>query len=293
MHLEDSQKKPYRIHENLRETQSIATRSIDQNNRPSLTISKRTISKKSVLHRKHENHSANVKTSPDPPRGDDACPQRRREHQLEAKQQFILSVPSQIPNDSTQPPLEDEQRGVPQQLAPRSDHQARAESHQSAWGSVLHVRHTVGAVLRSQPDPSRVPQLRETNRPQDIRPGHLAGLRQLHGEPYLLHHLQQGVQTGLQEGVALQVQEPNVETVQVGIRPRETGDRCHQGLTSAVNTTDFRPATEAEEPCSIASFNEGEERRETFENTLNIVKIWKREILKIVLYDESFQVFQK
>lgn len=45
MHLEDSQKKPYRIHENLRETQSIATRSIDQNNRPSLRISKRTISK--------------------------------------------------------------------------------------------------------------------------------------------------------------------------------------------------------------------------------------------------------
>lgn len=190
------------------------------------------ISFKNLLRRKHEDLSARVKACPDPPRGDHACPQRSGERQFEAEQQLVVPLPPQIPNDGAQPPFEDEQRGVTQQLASRADHQARAEGHQSVGGRVLHVRHPVGAFLRPQPDPGRVPQLREADRPQDFRPGHLAGLRQLHGEPHLLHHLQQGVQASVQEGVALQVQESSVETVQVGIRPRETGDRCHQGLTS-------------------------------------------------------------
>lgn len=88
----------------------------------------------------------------------------------------------------------------------------------------------MGTIFRAQPGPSCLSRLREADRPQDLRPGHLARLRQLHGEPYLLHDLQQGLQTGLQEGVALQVQESDLETVQVGLRPRETGDSCHQGL---------------------------------------------------------------
>jgi len=93
----------------------------------------------------------------------------------------------------------------------------------------------VGAVLRAEPGAGRVSGLRAPDQPQDLRPGHLARLRQLHGQPNLLHHLQQGVPPGLQEGAALQVSQSGVAADQVGPGPRETGDRHQQGIREAGN----------------------------------------------------------
>lgn len=43
----------------------------------------------------------------------------------------------------------------------------------------------------------------------------VAGLRQLNGQPHLLHHLQQGVPAGLQEGAAVPIPQQYVEAAKV------------------------------------------------------------------------------
>lgn len=153
---------------------------------------------------------------------------------------------AQILGASSQPSLEDQQRDIQEQFAARKDNQARAKSHESVGDRFLHVRHPVGAVFRTEPGTGRLPALRAANRSQNIRSGHMAGLRELHGESNILHDIQQGLPAGVQEGATLQVQEPSVAAVQVGLRPREAGDRSHQGLMSSINRIiDLRWATEA------------------------------------------------
>lgn len=70
----------------------------------------------------------------------------------------------------------------------------------------------MGAILRAEPGAGCVPRLRASHRPQNFRPGHLARLRQLHGQPNLLYHLQQGLPAGVQKGAALQVSESGMAT---------------------------------------------------------------------------------
>lgn len=84
---------------------------------------------------------------------------------------------------------------------PRTHPHAGAEGHQGAGRGLLHVRHPVGALLRAQPGAGAVRHLRPE--PRSRRPRHVARVRQLHGQPHLLHRLQQGVPAGLQESAPL------------------------------------------------------------------------------------------
>lgn len=88
----------------------------------------------------------------------------------------------------------------------------------------------MGAVLRAKSGTGDLSRLRAEDRSQVLRSGHLARLRQLHGQPHLLHHLQQGFPRGLQEGVAVQIPQSGVAAGQVGFRPRATGDYHQQSV---------------------------------------------------------------
>lgn len=115
------------------------------------------------------------------------------------------------------------ERDDPQLVPARSHHPTGAEGHQSAGRRVLHVRVPVDAVLRAQPVAVRVPELRGRHQQGPHRPGHVAGLRQFHGQPGVLHHFQQGVPAGVQAGADVQVPRPQQATLVAAPGPRQKG----------------------------------------------------------------------
>lgn len=95
----------------------------------------------------------------------------------------------------------------------------------------------MGAVLRVESCAGRLSGLRETHRPQDLRSCYVVRLREFDGQSYFLHDIQQSIQAGVQEGVALPVQKSNLETNEVG-RVQASRARCHQGLTTLVRAAE-------------------------------------------------------
>lgn len=100
------------------------------------------------------------------------------------------------------------QRDDTQLVPARPHHPAGAKGHQSAGCGFLHLRVSVDAVFRTQPVAIRVPQLRGERQQGRGGPGHVAGIRQFHGQSGVLHHIQQGVSAGVQTGVDVQVPRP-------------------------------------------------------------------------------------
>lgn len=167
-------------------------------------------------------------------RGNDAGAQWRdgREFDSEAEQS-VVAESNEIHGPGPQPSFAQQQRHLAQQLAPRQNHPTGAEGDKGAGRGVLHVRDTVGTVLRAESGAGFLSRLRASDRPQDLRPGHLARLCQLHGEPDLLHDLQQGLPPGLQKGAAVQIPQSRLAASQVGPEPRETGDHHQQDVRRA------------------------------------------------------------
>lgn len=100
------------------------------------------------------------------------------------------------------------ERNDPELVPTRPNHPAGAKGHQGAGRGVLHVRVPVDAVLRAQPVAVHVPGLQRQHQQGPHRPGHVAGLRQFHGQPGVLHDIQQGVPAGVQAGAHVQVSGP-------------------------------------------------------------------------------------
>lgn len=162
---------------------------------------------------------------------------RRRPHRQEQEPVFALSAAAlqlqqrhhQHGEEYPFPPQQELQRDIQELLSTRQDNQARAESDQGAGGGVLHLRHPVGALLHPQPATHLLFGVRQEPGQLGGATGDVVGVRQFHGEPHLLHHIQQGVPAGLQEGATLQVQEDHVEAAQVtgeGEENQETTSGC-------------------------------------------------------------------
>lgn len=64
--------------------------------------------------------------------------------------------------------------------------------------------------------------MRSQNAPLNLRFRDVARLRQLHGEPNFLHHLQQNISTGVQEAADVQVFGPGLAPEQVAHRNQKT-----------------------------------------------------------------------
>lgn len=136
---------------------------------------------------------------------------------------------------ASQPELE---RDLAELVATRAHHPAGAESDQGARRGLLHVRDPLGAVLRAQPAAHRVRGVRAQHRQLGVPVRHVARLRQLARQPDLLHHLQQGVPAGLQEGAALSLPQPDVAPPQMtGPRQAERASRAPSAHREAVLKT--------------------------------------------------------
>lgn len=81
--------------------------------------------------------------------------------------------------------------------------------------SILHLRHPLVAFLRAQPPSHVLRRVRITHRRMGVSNSDMAGIRQFHGQPHLLHHLQQGVPASVQKSAALSVPQQHLETAQV------------------------------------------------------------------------------
>ncbi|GLG99851.1 AGAP002229-PA, partial [Gryllus bimaculatus] len=122
-----------------------------------------------------------------------------------------LALQSQHHGHGALAPLAHVVGGVAHVLAPRPHHPPGAEGHQGAGRRLLHLRRAVGALLRAQPRAHGVRRgVRAAHRPPRLRLRHVARLRLLHGQPHLLHHLQQGVPPGLQEGAHVPIPQEGV-----------------------------------------------------------------------------------
>lgn len=99
------------------------------------------------------------------------------------------------------------QRHFAQFIKTRSHNPIRAEGDESPRCRVLHVRLSMGAIFRAQLVAHRLPRLRVQHQSRCVRLCHVARLCIVNGQPDLLHHLQQGVPTGVQKRAALSLQE--------------------------------------------------------------------------------------